>query len=283
MVRKPQRQDDPRSTEELIADAVARTRREYADPPEDEEDVKSYEPLAILHARGTREVLDAALALCDSKDPIERGVGANILGQLGDGDRTFPEECCDRLLRLLTDEQDLYVLRRVIFAFGHLGNLRAEPELVKFKNHADHIMRYGVAFSLAGTTHPEAVKALLELMRDPYEQARDWATTSIGGTLELDGPEIREALLERASDEDIFTRAEAHLGLARRRDERLLPYLIAELKELLDPSDDERDDRVDYEFCNAAKIYLGLDEELKISAEELLATLQRGEIRHADP
>ncbi len=111
------------------------------------------------------------------------------------------------------------------------------------------------------------MQALLELMDDPYEMARDWATTSIGGTVSLDGPEIRAALLRRATDDDEITRAEALHGLARRKDERVVPYLIAEL-----PVDRERT----YLFEDAAKAFLGVDEEQKVDSAALIAALRSG-------
>jgi len=86
--------------------------------------------IVALQERGTREVLDAATALCDAAEPIKRGLGALILGQLGSPYRSFPEECCDRLLRLVREEQSDNVLAEAIFALGHLGNRRADPELL---------------------------------------------------------------------------------------------------------------------------------------------------------
>jgi HEAT repeat protein len=47
--------------------------------------------------------------------------------------------------------------------------------------------------------------------------------------LDLDTPEIREALGERLTDEDEGARSEAILGLARRKDRRILPVLEVEL------------------------------------------------------
>ncbi len=50
-----------------------------------------------------------------------------------------------------------------------------------------------------------------------------------GQTVSIDGPEIRDALLRRVNDADVFVRAEALHGLARRRDDRVVPYLVAEI------------------------------------------------------
>jgi hypothetical protein len=55
--------------------------------------------------------------------------------------------------------------------------------------------------------------------------------------------------------------------LARRRDERVVPYLIAEL-----PVPRERT----YLFYDAARTFLGVDEEREVDPEVLLAALQSG-------
>jgi HEAT repeat protein len=252
---------DPRSTSELIETALAEA--ELADDPPDGE----YLAVAVLHLRGTREVLSAALELCGSPDPKRRDLGAVILGQLGSPERTFPEECCDALLDLVRHDPDPQVLRKAVFAFGHLGNRRCEPQLIALRSHPDQAVRHGVAFALCGATSSASVQALLELMEDPYERARDWAATSIGQTVSIDGPEIRAALLRRATDDDVFTRAEALHGLARRHDERVVPFLIAELP---------LDQQGAHLFDEAAKAFLGLDEEREVDTEELLAALRSG-------
>ena len=86
-----------------------------------------------------------------------------------------------------------------MFVFGHLGNRRCEGALIGLRNHFDDDVRHGVAFSLCGATSDAAVGALLELTDDPYEMVRDWVTTSIGQTVSIDGPEIRDALLRRVN------------------------------------------------------------------------------------
>jgi HEAT repeat protein len=74
-----------------------------------------------------------------------------------------------------------------------------------------------------------AVGTLIELTRDRKAHVRDWATFALGVQIEMDTPEIRQALVERLSDEDADTRAEAMVGLARRGDRRVLPALREEL------------------------------------------------------
>jgi HEAT repeat protein len=216
-----------------------------------------------LHERGSREVLDAALTLCTSLDAKWRSLGACILGELGSPERTFPEECCDALIRLLHDPID-DVQITAIYALGHLGNRRCDPCLLPFASHPEPAIRKGVGFSLSGTTLPEAVPILLALMHDAYVGARDWATTTLAAATCFDTPEIREALLERVSvDDDAIVRGEALHGLTRRGDRRALPFLIRGLS-----GDDV------YPFEDAARTYLGLDEDHEVSAEALLQGLR---------
>ena len=103
------------------------------------------------------------------------------------------------------------------------------------------------------------------MMEDRSFEVRDWATTGIGGTVSLDGPEIRAALLRRAGDTDQITRAEALHGLARRGDRRVAPYLIAELS--------AEPERV-HLFVDAAKTFVGIDEDTKVDPDRLLASLR---------
>ena len=142
---------DGRSTAELVAASLAQI---------DDEDGKSayFNPLVVLEARGTRDVFDAAITLCGSRDPKSRRLGVTILGQLGSPVRTFPEECCDALLEIIHREQDRNVLVSAVFAFGHLGNRRCEGALIGLRNHFDDDVRHGVAFSLCGATSDAAVR-----------------------------------------------------------------------------------------------------------------------------
>jgi HEAT repeat protein len=67
---------------------------------------------------------------------------------------------------------------------------------------------------------------------------RDWATFGLGTQIDTDTPEIREALHQRLNDPDADTRAEAMVGLARRKDLSALEPILEGL------SGDEVDDLV---------------------------------------
>ena len=219
---------DSRSTEELIQLALTA-------PEEDDDGDNRWDFIWLLRYRGTRDVLDRAIALTESNNSEERTIGIQILGQLGIPDRTFPDECLTTLIGLLKHEIDPLILQSIGIALGHLNDARAiEPQL-KFCLHPDWEVRYGVVLSMNGHNDKRAIAALIKLSGDDHPQVRNWATFGLGSLLEVDTPEIREALyqrflLENPTDEETAEiQGEALVGLASRQDERILPKLMEQL------------------------------------------------------
>lgn len=212
------KRNDPRSIEELVRLALT----------EQDEDA-SREVVTVLHYKGSREVLEAAKRLCVSESADERQLGANILGQLGMPDRTFPDECFEILAAMLTKETDPNVLECIGVAFGHLKDPRAIELLLPLRRHANSDVRFGVALGLTGHDRPDVIEALIELSRDSEELVRTWATFALGTMISADTPEIREALFARISDPHDETRGEGLVGLALRKDQRVIKLLIWEL------------------------------------------------------
>ena len=223
-----------------------------------------WEARAALHWRGTREVLQTALALGNSHLPMHRALAADILGQLGVPDRTFPEECFQELVALLEDE-DPRVISSAISAFGHLDAEGAAERILPFSSHDDANVRHAVAFALAGVDDSQVIATLLRLMADVDADVRDWATFAIGSQSDADSPEIRAALAIALSDEDADVRFEAICGLGRKRDRRAAPYLQTLL----------RDDLDDFFARIAAAELIGLSADEEKATAELLAALQR--------
>jgi HEAT repeat protein len=217
--RKREAQNDPRATHELVTQVLT-------EPDEN----AAWEAVSTLQYRASRDVFDAACQLCGSACPQERTLGANILGQLGIPDRSFPEESVTVLRKLLAVESDKDVLRSVCVALGHIHDPIAIPDLASLKTHHNVMVRYAVVFGLLSFKEELAVNTLIELSRDQDELVRDWATFGLGSQIEADTPPIREALVARLSDADEIVRSEALVGLARRKDERVLDPLIRELE-----------------------------------------------------
>lgn len=210
--------DDPRAVNELITAALC-------EPGED----LAWDAVCALHWRGTREVFDRAVRLCQSPCAVERRLGADILGQLGVPQPNFSGESLRTLLGMLETEREHGVLTAVLVALSHLGREEAIRPACRVRRHEDPDVRHGVVLALTGHEAYAALEALAELTRDPVPLVRDWATFALGSQVEADTPELRGAFIERLSDEDIDTRAEAIIGLARRGDRRVLPALRDEL------------------------------------------------------
>lgn len=219
---------DSRSTEELIQLALTA-------PEEDDDGDDRWDFIWLLRYRGTRDVLNGAIALTESNNSEERTIGIQILGQLGIPDRTFPDECLTTLIGLLKHEIDPLILQSIGIALGHLNDARAiEPQL-KFCLHPDWEVHYGVVLSMNGHNDKRAIAALIKLSGDDHPQVRNWATFGLGSLLEVDTPEIREALYQRflledpTGEETAEIQGEALVGLASRQDERILPKLMEQL------------------------------------------------------
>lgn len=219
---------DSRSTEELIQLALTA-------PEEDDDGDDRWDFIWLLRYRGTRDVLDRAIALTESNNSEERTIGIQILDQLGIPDRTFPDECLTTLIGLLKHEIDPLILQSIGIALAHLNDARAiEPQL-KFCLHPDWEVRYGVVLNMNGHNDKRAIAALIKLSGDDHPQVRNWATFGLGSLLEVDTPEIREALYQRflledpTDEETAEIQGEALVGLASRQDERILPKLMEQL------------------------------------------------------
>ncbi|QQR42756.1 HEAT repeat domain-containing protein [Myxococcus xanthus] len=216
----------------------------------DEDDERAWDAIGTLQRRGTREVLDAAIQLTGAPSAKARGRGADILGQLGGEERTFPAECCEALVDLLRREPEPAVLLSAGVALGHLRDARALSDLIKLAGHPSDEARYGAAHGLAVLHAPEAVEALIRLSADEDRDVRDWATFGLGTMMEdVDTPALRDALAARLGEEDTEIFGEALVGLADRKDprtiepvrtalrgERVTVYVLESAASLGDPS-----------------------------------------------
>lgn len=219
--RKKKYKRDPRATEKLIDLALK------------EDDGHARGALIdILQYRGSYEVFEAARKLCESAVTKEKMLGADILASLGRPDRAFLEESLPILFNLLSKELEDEVLCSVVYALGRLGDEKIVEHLVKLKNHFNEHIRSRVVSGLSGQTKQEAIDALIELSKDEIEDIRSKATFEIA-MLEVDTPDIREALFQRLNERGNWILDDIHesalYGLARRKDERVLEPLLKEL------------------------------------------------------
>jgi HEAT repeat protein len=228
------------------------------------DDDAAWEAVAALHWRGTKEVLNRAITLITSVDPIVRSRAVGVLGQLGVPERTFPDECFCAVLPLLNDEIEP-VMMEAIFALQHIDRARAASYVTPLANHENENIRYAVAFALGAVDTPEANATLLALMSDRDAEVRNWATFGIGQQSDADTDQIRNELTARLTDEDSDVRYEAIIGLGRRRDRQAVGYL----KTIL------HNDPDDIFAREATAKLLGMDDSGERTTSELLGALQR--------
>jgi len=118
---------------------------------------------------------------------------------------------------------------------------------------------------MAGCATDEAINTLIELMGDPDEDVRDWATFGLGTQTDADSPEIREALRNLLSDPFEYARSEAVWGLAKRKDPEGLRILLERL---------DSETWVDGDEWAAAKVLDAYDatrQELQLGLRRLLS------------
>jgi HEAT repeat protein len=218
------RRSAPRSVAELFAAALAG----------DYEDEEAWDAVSTLRMRGTAEVYEAALQLCSSDDAKSRARGLDVLGQLGagkpDAERQHLHDCISGAIRHLSDP-DPTVVCSVAWALAHLNTKSAAAALIPLTGHKDQRVRHAVATALYGNrcASPGAVVAVLDLMQDPSNEVRDWATFALGQSIAVDSPEIRGALRSRLQDSYTDARDEAMWGLALRKDRLGLTLLLERL------------------------------------------------------
>lgn len=203
---------------------------------DDYDDEIPWKAVSALRCIGTREVFEQAAAWCKSGNPMERARGADILAQLGKTvehqSNTFPEESYAVVTQMLQLETDVQPLISAIHALGHLDNPAAIPLISPYKNHPVSEVRFAVACALGPFANDAAaIQALMILTSDADDDVRDWAVFGLGNLGDADSPEIRDALFSRLNDSDENVREEALVGVAKRKDTRVLPALLAALNQ----------------------------------------------------
>lgn len=193
------------------------------------DDVEYWRIIRELHSRGSLLEFDAATLLAKSVDPLEREIGADILGQLDWSERKFHDDCVSILIELLNDS-DPKVIASAAFSLGHRSALSAVEKLVTLIDHTSPWVREGVVFGLIGLDDEAAVNALILLSRDTADDVRDWATFGLASLCEADYSGIRSALFERITDQNNEIRGEALIGLAARKDLNVHDAVLRELE-----------------------------------------------------
>jgi HEAT repeat protein len=182
-----------------------------------------------LQYRPEPETFEACQTWTKSQRSKLRRAACGILGELGCQENLPFKASSVPLLEKLLADADTHVIAAALFAMGKLqiGNLELIFPLTR---HPEPEVRHAVAYALLPRYEPMANRMLIELSTDLETKVRDWATFGLGCESRDDIPEIREALAARLDDKDFETRGEAVLGLAQRKDPRVIATIQKELE-----------------------------------------------------
>ncbi|MBL8091573.1 MAG: HEAT repeat domain-containing protein [Anaerolineales bacterium] len=191
-----------------------------------------------LQSLGNKYTFSVAEKLCSSKKKSNRLIGINVISQLFTIKKSSKENIHKRLYRResinvikkFLNSQDEDILLATIYGLGHLNTSNIGQLIGKFSNHKKSKIRFAVAFALGGDESNTAINKLITLTKDKDPIIRDWATFSLGNIGERDTSIIREALFQRVKDRDANTRNEAIIGLAKRKDIRVIDIIQNEIE-----------------------------------------------------
>jgi HEAT repeat protein len=180
------------------------------------------------------DVMEVATAMIYSQSEKNRTLAADVFGRLIGVEPDVKPSMLPILMSALSVEADHAAVASMVAALGHIGDPGVLGGVFPLADHPAAAVRLAVAFTIATLSPqplaPEARNALICLSRDCDPEVRDWATFGLGTLSDVDGPDVRAALLARAEDAYHDTRAEALFGLAVRRDPRAVPHLIRALQ-----------------------------------------------------
>jgi len=185
--------------------------------------------ICALGMRGTREVFDQAVPLCQSTCHVERALGIRILGSLGECNHRFISDCFEVVLGSLNGEREENVIHAILQGFGKLHRYESIEPASRFRHHPNPEIRRAVVSAMLHREDALAVETLIGLTRDSEADTREWASFGLGSCIEWDSDALRDALAERLMDEDGYVRGDAIHGLAARGDSRVVPYLLEAL------------------------------------------------------
>jgi hypothetical protein len=191
-----------------------------------------------LQSLGNRYTFSIAKELCLSKKKSNQLAGINVLCQLFTTSNPGKENSYKRIyrresinvIRTFVNNRDEDILCATIYGLAHLHANNINQLVGRYSTHKNPEIRFAVAFALARDQSNAAINKLIELTKDKDPDVRDWATFGLGNIGEKDTPVIREALFQRVGDRDKDTHYEAIIGLAKRKDARIIGVIQKEIE-----------------------------------------------------
>ncbi|WP_298517427.1 HEAT repeat domain-containing protein [uncultured Kordia sp.] len=194
-----------------------------------------------LRRRVNEEVYNHAYNLTKSSIDKEKILGIYILAQLGFNPRFQQKKTVKRYFAMLQKEQSPKVLAALFSSIAHNNTDLNEVQIAKlasFTNHSYADVRFELALALSCIEQQTAIHSLIQLAKDKHHDVRNWATFGLGSQIETDTTEIRNTLWHNIEDTDQDVRFEAMVGLAKRKDQRIVAILKTKLETLDEDSYD---------------------------------------------
>jgi hypothetical protein len=164
-----------------------------------------------------------------SGNVLERTLAVYILGLLTLDQSEGEPDIVARLLDAAKKEREPLVRQAIVIALRQVSDPRAVPQLIAFARDGEGDFKRHVIQTLGGcierSGEPTGIDVIIAATRDKDQHLRDWATFELGLVISRDTTKIRDALFARVEDENEDCRREAIAGLARRRDQRVIPIL----------------------------------------------------------
>lgn len=197
-----------------------------------------WQSIRALQARDPDEVWNHLAPVSRHEHGRVRAIVPDVLRFLGQGTHPRLQDTLALFEQMLRDAPAAELVAAIGLALGELGASEGVALMRPFAQHGDANVRFAVVSACLGQKDPAAIEALIALSSDPAEHVRDWATFGLGtqvGPAEegdedaVDTEALRNALAARLDDPHANTRNEALVGLAARRDPRVLPILQREI------------------------------------------------------
>lgn len=191
-----------------------------------------WENIHELRMRPSDLLFNRCLQLISSQNEKEKRVGIDILAQLGSGHRPYLKETLALYFNLLENEQDELILNQVLFGIGHNNeNLTAKQieKICAIYQIGSSLVYEGLIFALGFIDTPKTIDILIQLSEGRKGSHRDWATFFLAES-KKNNKKIRQALWNRVGDRHYNTRLEAIMGLAKRKDQRVIEIIKQEIE-----------------------------------------------------
>lgn len=194
-------------------------------------DKSRWETIRILRSRPSQDLFDKCIELINSNDKKKKIIGIDILAQLGKDKKPFRKETLKIYFELLNSETNENVLFSILsgISFNEKElNKKQIDKICSFQNSNSDLIKQGIVNALGFIENEKAIDVLIKFSKDKANHIRSWATFYIG-QVDFDNEYIREALWNRVNDKHQETRMEAIIGLAKRKDNRVLEIINQEL------------------------------------------------------